>query len=81
MAKKRDPSPRSIRATIDRIEEGIAVLVTDDGFRWHLSSQLLPEGSSEGEVLEVRFMRDPGETTRRTEAVRDLQSRLLRRNG
>lgn len=81
MARKSDPSPPAIRATIDRIEEGIAVLVTDDGFRWHLSYSLLPEGSSEGEVLEVRFRKDAGETTRRTEAVRDLQSRLLRRDG
>lgn len=65
--------------SLDRIEEGIAVLMTRDGHTWLLPGELLPEGSSEGDVLRVTMGVDVEETGRLAGSIRDLQARLLRR--
>jgi hypothetical protein len=67
--------------TLDRIEEGLAVLVTDDGRRITLPEEVLPEGTLEGHVLVVTLTPDPEETQRRLERVRELRRRLLDRDG
>ncbi len=65
---------------IDRIEEGLAVLVGDDGSRLHLPVGLLPEGAGEGQVLRLSLEIDHAETAERAGRVRDLQRRLLNRD-
>lgn len=67
--------------TLDRIEEGLAVLVTDDGRRILLPEGALPEGTLEGSVMVMTITPDPEETQRRLERVRDLRRRLLDRDG
>jgi hypothetical protein len=80
MAKKSEAPRTSIRLTLDRIEEGTAVLVSDEGMRLHIPASILPPGVSEGTVLDLTITADLEETLRRIDAVRDLQRRLLEGN-
>ena len=68
-----------LRVSLDRIEEGIAVLLTRDSCRWLLPAMYLPEGTVEGDILRVSFERDQAETELQKERIRDLQQRLLDR--
>ena len=70
---------KKILVSLDRIEEGIAVLVTPDGHMWLLPAGYLPEDSREGDVLDVILRRNPEETEELAGRVRDLQQRLLDR--
>jgi len=70
---------KKILVSLDRIEEGIAVLVTPDGHMWLLPAEYLPEDSGEGDVLDVILRRNPGETEKLARSVHDLQQRLLDR--
>ena len=53
-----------MRVTIDRIDEGIAVLILDDepGSRFTLPASRLPPGSREGDVLTLKLEHDEEET-------------------
>ena len=66
-----------MRATIDRIEEDIAVLLLDDepGSRCTLSVTFLPPGTREGDVLTLTLERDEDETR----AARDRSAALIAR--
>lgn len=66
--------------TLDRVEEGIAVLVSDDGQRLLVSSTLLPAGIREGHVMSLRLEPEPEETAARLEKTSDLRRRLLERS-
>lgn len=68
-----------IRVSLDRIEEGVAVLLTEDGWTWHVPAEGLPAGSAEGDVIDVIFRLNPEETRRLADRVGELQRRLLRR--
>jgi hypothetical protein len=68
-----------IRVSLDRIEEGLAVLITEDRTVLHLPAQYLPSGSREGDVMDVIFRLNPQETEELAERVEDLQKRLLER--
>ncbi|QLD91286.1 DUF3006 domain-containing protein [Natronomonas salina] len=80
-------------ATVDRIEEGRAVLLVEsDGetvAERHLPEASLPEGAGEGAVLELDFesgdLEDveyrPEETEDRRERMREKFDRLSRRLG
>ena len=80
-------------ATVDRIEEGQAVLLVEsDGetvAERHLNEADLPEDAGEGAVLELAFEGGdlvdleyrPGETEDRRERVREKFDRLSRRLG
>ena len=72
---------RDLRVSLDRIEDGIAVLITIDSCRWLLPCEYLPEDASEGDILRVSFSRDEEATLRQAEKVRELQDRLLDRTG
>ena len=64
--------------TIDRIEEGIAILIgREDGtVRLKIPAEHLPPGSKEGDILTMTLLRDPGATARARDRVRSLQERL-----
>ncbi|NOQ21791.1 MAG: DUF3006 family protein [Candidatus Aegiribacteria sp.] len=73
------PEDKKMLVSLDRIEEGIAVLVTPDGHMWLLPEEYLPGESREGDVLDVILRRNPGETEKLAGRVHDLQQRLLDR--
>lgn len=66
-------------AVIDEVEEGICVLLFDDGLKLNLSSKMFPKGTKEGSVLKVTFELDPEEEKRRIKEITDIQQRLLKR--
>ncbi|OPL20001.1 MAG: hypothetical protein AVO35_00655 [Candidatus Aegiribacteria sp. MLS_C] len=68
-----------IRVSLDRVEEGIAVLLTEDGWTWNVPADSLPEGSDEGDVIDVVFRLNPRETRKLADRVAELQRMLLRR--
>jgi hypothetical protein len=49
-----------MRATIDRIESPLAVMITrdDEPVRFSLPLSLLPAGSREGDIVEIGIERD-----------------------
>lgn len=63
-----------MNVSIDRIEDGIAVLVVrdDTGERIHLSVSLLPPGCVEGDVLTLTLDRDTAATAEAKERVSGL---------
>jgi len=65
--------------SLDRIEEGIGVLITREGHTWLLPGELLPADSAEGDVLKVTLQVDKEETDLLAGRISDLQARLLER--
>ena len=63
-----------MKAVIDRIEEGIAVLEFDDGFQLELPAKYIA-GAREGLVVEIRP--DEKETAKRRGEISKLQQDLL----
>jgi hypothetical protein len=71
---------RRLTATIDRIEEGLAVLLCgDEPVRFTLPLSLLPEGSREGDVIDMAFSRNVEETEDARRRVAERIERLRRR--
>ena len=64
--------------TIDRIEEGIAVLIgSEDGtVRMSIPVARLPPGSREGDILTMTLVPDPDATVRARDRVMALQERM-----
>ncbi|PIE51601.1 hypothetical protein CSA37_11410 [Candidatus Fermentibacteria bacterium] len=72
-------SVSSFTVDLDRIEEGIAVLLAPGGFQWHLPAENLPEGSREGQTFQVTLETDESETWARIKRIGELQERLEKR--
>jgi hypothetical protein len=70
-----------MKVSIDRIDEGVAVLVMQDDpsgiFRVPVS--LLPPGCREGDVLTLTLEADPGETAAAKERVIGLIDKLKKK--
>ncbi len=64
-----------MRAIVDRVEDGVAVVVFDDGGRAYLALERLPPGAGEGTVLRVEWSVD---TSVSAEEVAELIDRLHR---
>lgn len=64
--------------TIDRIEEGIAILIgrEDETIRVTIPVAHLPPTSREGDILTMTLVPDPGATARARDRVRALQERM-----
>lgn len=56
--------PSASRASIDRFEDDLAVLVTDDGATRHVPRAQLPAGAQEGDVILLDSMTVDAEATR-----------------
>lgn len=57
---------------VDRIEEGIAVIIDENGERYEIPAQELPKGACEGSGLlrtENGFELDPNDEERRREII------------
>ncbi len=72
-------SVSSFNIDLDRIEEGIAVLLAPGGFQWHLPADKLPDGSREGQTFQVTLEVDDNATWARIKRIGELQERLEKR--
>jgi len=72
----------NLKVTIDRIEEGIAVLLVRDEekIKINVPLTLLPVGSKEGDILDVAIIRDLRETEAAKERVSSLLEMLKSKN-
>ena len=67
-----------MKATIDRIEQEIAVLIScdDESVHMTLPAALLPAGSREGDIVTIMVERDDAATAEARERVSSLVERL-----
>jgi hypothetical protein len=72
-----------MKMTIDRIEKGIAVLVSreEEPQQVNLPLSLLPPGSREGDIITMAIGRDDEETGAARERISSLLGTLNRKNG
>jgi hypothetical protein len=72
----------SFKVTLDRIEEGIAVLLVrdDETIKINIPLTLLPSGSKEGDILDIAITRDVQETETAKERVSSLLEKLKSKN-
>jgi hypothetical protein len=70
-----------VRATIDRIENGIAVLILHSGSQKPLvlPSALLPDGCREGDIVMLTLERDPVGTQKEQDGIEEQVERLKKR--
>jgi hypothetical protein len=70
-----------MNVSIDRIEEGIAVLIgmDDATVRMTVPVSALPPGSSEGDIITLSLERDGIATAAARKRVTDLQERLKKK--
>ena len=70
------------KVTLDRIEEGIAVLLVRDEekIKIKIPFTLLPDGSKEGDILDIAITRDVKESEAAKERVTNLLERLKNKN-
>jgi len=67
-------------ASIDRVDEGVAVLIPREGSaRFTLPCSLLPAGAREGDILEVSIRRDAEATEEARRRAAERIERLKRR--
>ncbi|RKZ05040.1 hypothetical protein DRQ21_00765 [Candidatus Fermentibacteria bacterium] len=69
----------SFNVDLDRIEEGIAVILAPGGFQWHLPESYLPAGVTEGMTMTVTLENNKQATSSRLERIRNLRSGLENR--
>ncbi|MCC7565741.1 MAG: DUF3006 domain-containing protein [Methanomicrobiaceae archaeon] len=71
---------KRLTATIDRIEEGVAVLLCgDEPVRFTLPVGLLPGGIREGDIIDIAFRRNLEATEEARRRVAERIERLRRR--
>ena len=70
-----------VRATIDRIEDGIAVLILHGGSHKPVAipSVLLPDGCREGDIVTITLERDPLETQMERDEIEKQIRRINKR--
>lgn len=69
----------SFSVSLDRIEEGIAVILAPGNFQWHLPQSYLPRGAVEGMTIQITLAGDEKATADRLERIRALRSSLENR--
>jgi hypothetical protein len=67
-----------MKVTIDRFEDGYAVLLVRDEEDVHIDfpAELLPEGCREGDILDIEIKRDEESTEATRKRVSDLIEKL-----
>ncbi len=70
-----------MKATIDRIEDGWAVLLLreDESVQFELPESMLPCGSSEGDILDIEISKDVEATKEAAERVSGLIEKLKKK--
>ncbi|NLM29233.1 MAG: DUF3006 domain-containing protein [Methanomicrobiales archaeon] len=76
------PDESTIRVSLDRIEEGLAVLLLrdDESVRFTLPRTLLPRSACEGDILEIMIRRDVAATEEARRRVAERIERMRRRD-
>ena len=69
-----------MKCSVDRIEEGIAVIMVKGGGRMEIPSKNFPFKIKEGDFLEVVFSPDDKEKQRVKKNISDIRKRLLKRS-
>ncbi len=71
-----------IKATLDRIEDKIAVLLIrpEENTEVSILLSLLPEGSKEGDILNIDITKDMQETEQAKERISSLLEKLKNKN-
>jgi hypothetical protein len=71
----------SLKVTIDRFEDGYAVLLVrgEESVQIDLPAELLPEGCKEGDILDIRIARDVESTEETRKRVSDLIEKLKKK--
>lgn len=77
MTGKTAPETHGIELTLDRVEEGAAVLLTGDLQRLVVPAAVLPPGTREGDSLLAVLEPLPVAGDARLERIRALRGRLL----
>lgn len=72
----------SFKVTLDRVEEGTAVLLVrdDETIKINIPLTLLPPESREGDILDIIIVRDIQETEDAKERVLSLLGKLKNKN-
>ncbi len=75
-------SRRTFKATLDRVENGIAVLLVRDEevIKFYIPLSLLPAECKEGDVLGISVVKDVQETEDAKERVSGLLEKLKNKN-
>jgi hypothetical protein len=70
------------KATLDRIENRIAVLLVrpEESTKISIPLSLLPEGSKEGDILDIEITKDVRETEQAKARVSSLLNKLKNKN-
>jgi len=68
--------PHAMRAIIDRVEDGVAVLIFESGGRAYVPADQLPQGAGEGTVLRIALEVDANANA---SEIEDLIDKLRRR--
>ena len=70
-----------MKATIDRIEEGVAVLISieEEPARMTVPVSLLPPGAKEGDAITIAIDRDEGATAASKDRVSSLIEKLKKK--
>lgn len=70
-----------MKATIDRIEEGVAVLISTDKepVRMTVPVSVLPPGAKEGDIVSIAIDREEGATAASKDRVSSLIEKLKKR--
>ena len=68
----------TIKTTLDRIENTIAVLLVrpEETTKIHIPVSLLPEGSKEGDILNINITKDVQEAEQTKERVSSLLEKI-----
>ena len=76
------PDESIIRVSLDRVEEGLAVLLLrdDESVRFTLPRALLPQNAREGDILEIAIRRDVAATEEVRRRVAERIERMRRRD-
>lgn len=77
-----DDNIEGFKVTLDRIKEGIAVLLVrnNEAIKINIPLSLLPAESKKGDILDITIARDVKDTENAKERVSSLLERLKNKN-
>lgn len=68
---------KNTKLTIDRIEEDFAVAKGESGVMVNLSLALLPDGTTEGDVMNIIINKDSEKTEEEKQNAKDILNEIL----
>jgi len=71
----------NLQATIDRIEESLAVIAFSDGQKLNVSIGKLPHDCKQGDVLDFEIAKNADASVKNQELARDVLNEILNETG